>query len=58
MYGGKQSCIQGFGGATCGKKSLGKPRSTKMLRRIFRKCDVKAQTGSIWFGIGTGGAHL
>jgi len=30
----------------------------KILRRIFRKCDVGARTESIWFGIWTGGAHL
>jgi len=30
----------------------------KILRRIFRKWDVGAQTESIWFRIWTGGAHL
>ena len=30
----------------------------KILRRIFRKWDVGVQTGSIWFRIWTGGAHL
>ena len=29
-----------------------------ILRRIFRKWDVKAWTGSIWFRKGTGGRHL
>ena len=30
----------------------------KILRSIFRKWDVGAQTGSIWFRIWTGGLHL
>jgi hypothetical protein len=29
-----------------------------ILRRIFRKWDVGAWTGSIWFKIGTGGWYL
>jgi len=29
-----------------------------ILRWIFRKMDVGAQTGSIWFRIGAGGRHL
>ena len=29
-----------------------------ILRRMFRKCDVGAWTGSIWLRIGTGGWHL
>jgi hypothetical protein len=29
-----------------------------ILRRIFRKWDVGAWAGSIWFGIGTGGRQL
>jgi hypothetical protein len=28
------------------------------LRRIFRKWDLRAWTGSIWLRIGTGGGHL
>jgi hypothetical protein len=30
----------------------------KILRRIFRKWVAGAWTGSIWFGIQTGGTHL
>jgi len=30
----------------------------KILRCIFRKCDVGVWTGSSWLGIGTGGRHL
>jgi hypothetical protein len=30
----------------------------KILRWIFRKCDVGVWTGSNWFRIGTGGGHL
>jgi hypothetical protein len=29
-----------------------------MLRWIFRKCDVRAWTGSMWLRSGTGGGHL
>jgi hypothetical protein len=29
-----------------------------ILRWIFRKCDVKTWTGSIWFRIGTVDGHL
>jgi len=29
-----------------------------ILRWIFRKCDVRVGTGSIWFRIGTDGGHL
>jgi hypothetical protein len=29
-----------------------------ILRRIFRKWDVWAQTGLIWLRTGTGGKHL
>ena len=29
-----------------------------LLRRIFRKYDVGAWTGSIWLRIGTWGGHL
>jgi len=29
-----------------------------ILRRIFRKWDVGAWTGSSWLRIGTGGGHL
>jgi len=29
-----------------------------ILRRIFRKWDVGARTGSVWLRIGTGGRHL
>jgi len=29
-----------------------------ILRWLFRKWDVKARTGFIWFRIGTGGGHL
>jgi hypothetical protein len=29
-----------------------------ILRWIFRKWDVGVWTGSIWFGIETGGGHL
>jgi hypothetical protein len=29
-----------------------------ILRRIFRKCDVGAWTGSNWPWTGTGGGHL
>jgi len=29
-----------------------------ILRRIFRKQDIKAWTGSSWLRIGTGGRHL
>jgi len=29
-----------------------------ILRRIFRKRDVRAWTGSMWLRIGTGGGHL
>jgi len=29
-----------------------------ILRRIFRKWDVGAWTGSMWLRIGTGGGHL
>ena len=29
-----------------------------ILSWIFRKWDVRAWTGSIWFRIGTGGGHL
>jgi hypothetical protein len=29
-----------------------------ILRWIFRKWDMKAWTGSIWFRIGTGRGHL
>jgi len=29
-----------------------------ILRRIFRKSDVGAWTGSIWLRVGTGGWHL
>jgi len=29
-----------------------------ILRWIFRKCDVGAWTGLLWFRIGTGGGHL
>ena len=29
-----------------------------ILRRIFRKWDVRAWTGSSWLRIGTGGGHL
>jgi len=29
-----------------------------ILRRIFRKWDVRVWTGSIWLSIGTGGRHL
>jgi hypothetical protein len=29
-----------------------------ILRRIFRKWDVKVWTGSSWLRIGTGGGHL
>jgi len=26
VYGGKQRCLQDFGGVTCGKEPLGRPR--------------------------------
>jgi len=29
-----------------------------ILKWIFRKWDVRARTGSIWFRIGTGGGYL
>jgi len=29
-----------------------------LLRRIFRKWDVRVWTGSSWLKIGTGGRHL
>jgi hypothetical protein len=29
-----------------------------ILRSIFRKWDVRARTGSMWFRIGAGGGHL
>jgi hypothetical protein len=29
-----------------------------ILRRIFRKWDARAWTGSMWFKVGTGGGHL
>jgi len=29
-----------------------------ILRRIFRKWDVRVWTGSSWLRIGTGGGHL
>jgi len=29
-----------------------------ILKRIFKKCNVRVWAGSIWLRIGTGGGHL
>jgi hypothetical protein len=59
-YGGEGSCIQAFGGETCGKGPLGRPR-----RRWKDNIQINLQevgcgilTGSSWLRIGTGGGHL
>jgi hypothetical protein len=43
-----------------GKRSIGRPRvdGRIILRRIFRKWDVRVWNGSIWFRIGRVGGHL
>jgi len=43
-----------------GKRPLGRPRHRweKMLRWIFRKCDVGVWTGPNWLRIRTCGRHL
>jgi hypothetical protein len=43
-----------------GKKPLVRPRRRweDNIKRIFRKWDVRAWTGSIWLRKGTGGGHL
>ena len=52
--------MQGLVGKPKGKRPLGDPGVDGgiILRRIFRKWNVRAWTGSNWFRIGTGGGHL
>jgi hypothetical protein len=59
-YGGEERRIQGFGGKPEGKRPLEHPGLDERIifRQIFRKWDVEAWTGSVWFIIGTGGGHL
>jgi hypothetical protein len=52
-------CIQDLWGKLMERDHLKDPGVDKMiLRRIFRKWDVGAQTRSIWLRVGTGGGHL
>jgi hypothetical protein len=38
VYGGQQSCIEDFGGATCGKRPLGRP---KRIWKVNTKKDLQ-----------------
>ena len=60
MYGGRDKCIQGFGGEIKGKGHFAVLGVYEMiiLRSFLRKWGVWAWTESIWFMIGTGGRHF
>jgi len=60
-YGGEERRMGAFGGGNLRERDYfgdlvvdGKI----ILRRIFRKWDVRVWTGSSWLRIGTGGGHL
>ena len=64
MYGGEESCIQGFGAERCGNmRERGHLEEQGVderiiLRWFFRKWDLWVWTGLSWLRIGTGGGHL
>jgi len=55
---GEERHIQGFGGKPEGKMEDPGIDGGIILRWIFRKWDVGAQTGWSWLRIGTGGGHV
>jgi len=58
MYGGSRGIYRVLVEKTEGKRPLGRPGGVDgriILRRVFRKWDMTAWTGSIWLRIGTGG---
>jgi len=60
-YGGKERCVQGFGGGNLRQRDKVGDAGVDgriILRWIFRKWDVGVWTGSIWLRIGTGGGRL
>jgi hypothetical protein len=60
-YGGEERCIQGFSGEIRGKETIWKTDVLDgriILKWIFEKLGVGAQTGLIWLRIGTGGGLL
>jgi hypothetical protein len=59
--GGEEICIQGFGRGNLRERDHLEDTGVDgriILRRIFRKWDVEAGSGSIWLRTGTGGGHL
>jgi hypothetical protein len=60
-FGGKESCIQGFGVETLGEETTLEDLGTDgkiTLKCIFMKWDGGTWTGLIWLRIGTGGGLL
>ena len=59
-YGGQERRIQGFGGETCWKRPLGRPRCRweDNIKMDFHEVGSGVWAGSSWLRIGKGGLNL